>query len=132
MSIIKLCPLLLTVVGIAASLPERTLAQGAVGDIPFERRTANSPTTVSAVESAASVPQFMVDPFWPKSLPNNWIIGQVSGVHVDSNDLVWIVHRPRSLSEREVGATLDPPASKCCYPAPPVLAFDQSGNLVRA
>ena len=23
------------------------------------------------------VPQFQVDPFWPKPLPNNWILGQV-------------------------------------------------------
>jgi hypothetical protein len=29
------------------------------------------------------VPQFQVDPFWPKPLPNNWILGQVSGVATD-------------------------------------------------
>jgi hypothetical protein len=73
-----------------------------------------------------------VDPFWPKPLPNNWIVGQVSGVHVDSDDHVWIVQRPNSLSDREVAATQDPPGSKCCFPAPPVLEFDQSGNVLRA
>jgi len=26
------------------------------------------------------VPKFEPDPYWPKPLPNNWMIGQVSGV----------------------------------------------------
>ena len=78
------------------------------------------------------VPQFIVDPFWPKPLPNNWILGQVAGVHVDTDDRIWIVHRPGSLSDRELGASQDPPWSKCCLAAPPVLEFDMSGNLLRA
>jgi DNA-binding beta-propeller fold protein YncE len=77
-------------------------------------------------------PMFQVDPFWPKPLPNNWLLGQVAGVHVDDDDNVWIVQRPGSLSERERGAEQDPPLAKCCFAAPPVLQFDQSGNLLRA
>ena len=77
-------------------------------------------------------PQLQVDPFWPKPLPNNWLLGQVAGVAVDSRDHVWIVQRPGSLSERELGAAQNPPLGKCCVAAPPVLVFDQSGNLVRA
>ncbi len=107
-------------------------AQVAVVDIPVERRAAVSPTTVPAFGDLANLPQYMVDPFWPKPLPNNWILGQVAGIDVDEQDRVWIVHRPLSLSEREVGASLDPPVSKCCFAAPPVLAFDQSGNLLSA
>ena len=34
--------------------------------------------------TAQTVPQFKVDPFWPKPLPNNWIFGQVASVAVDS------------------------------------------------
>ncbi len=45
-------------------------------------------------------PNFQVDPFWPKPLPNNWIFGQVAGVAVDRRDHIWIVHRPASLQER--------------------------------
>jgi 2-keto-4-pentenoate hydratase/2-oxohepta-3-ene-1,7-dioic acid hydratase in catechol pathway/DNA-binding beta-propeller fold protein YncE len=77
-------------------------------------------------------PQFQVDPFWPRELPNNWIIGQVSGVAVGPDDHVWIVHRPRSLTAREVGAAQTPPLSRCCIPAPPVIEFDQEGAVVRA
>jgi hypothetical protein len=76
------------------------------------------------------VGQFIVDPFWPKPLPNNWIMGQVAGVHVDADDHIWIVQRPNSLSDREVGASQDPAWSKCCVAAPPVLEFDISGNLL--
>ena len=76
-------------------------------------------------------PKFVVDPFWPKPLPNRWLLGQVSGVAVDSRDHVWIVQRPKSLTEDERGATLNPPRSLCCVPAPPVLEFDAEGNLVQ-
>jgi 2-keto-4-pentenoate hydratase/2-oxohepta-3-ene-1,7-dioic acid hydratase in catechol pathway len=77
-------------------------------------------------------PSYQVEPFWPRELPNNWIIGQVSGVAVGPNDHVWIVHRPRSLTTRETGAVQNPPISQCCVPAPPVIEFDQEGNVVRA
>jgi DNA-binding beta-propeller fold protein YncE len=75
---------------------------------------------------------FAVDPSWPKPLPNNWILGQVSGVAVDAQDHVWIVQRPGTLTDDERGAALDPPVSKCCVPAPPVLEFDGEGNFVQA
>jgi DNA-binding beta-propeller fold protein YncE len=43
-----------------------------------------------------------------------------------------VIHRPRSLTDDEKGATLNPPRSKCCVPAPSVLEFDVDGNLLRA
>jgi len=89
-------------------------------------------STDAQTRIANAPPQLLVDPFWPKPLPNNWILGQVAGVAVDSRDHVWIVQRPASLSERERGAEQKPPLGKCCVAAPPVLVFDQSGDLVRA
>jgi DNA-binding beta-propeller fold protein YncE len=82
-------------------------------------------------DGAPAVPQFEVDPFWPKPLPNKWILGQVSGIATDRNDRIWVVHRPGSLTPRERAAEQNPPQAKCCLAAPPVLVFDQSGNLVR-
>ena len=80
-----------------------------------------------------SVPQYTVDPFWPKPLPNNWILGQCSGIAVDpTNDHVWVTHRPGSLTQREAGQVQNPPWADCCTPAPPVLEFDPAGELVRA
>ncbi len=76
--------------------------------------------------------KFHVDPFWPKPLPNNWILGEVSGVAIGANDHVWIVHRPKTISDREIGATQNPPTSECCIPAPSVIEFDPEGNVVQA
>ena len=96
---------------------------------------ASAPTLTAqgpAARTTPSAPQLQVDPFWPKPLPNNWILGQVSGVAVDKRGHVWIIQRPRSLSDRELGAQQKPAWSKCCVAAPPVIVFDQSGNVVRA
>ena len=88
------------------------------------------PHTVSAQNQ---VPIYEVDPFWPKTpLPNNWVLGNVIGTAVDpSNDHVWIVHRPASLTNNEIPLYHNPPTGEdCCMPAPPILEFDQDGNLV--
>jgi hypothetical protein len=81
--------------------------------------------------AAEDVPQFKVDPFWPKPLPDNWILGQVSGIAVDKNDHIWIIHRPSTLLDDEKDALSDPPATRCCKPAPSVIEFDTDGNLLR-
>jgi len=81
---------------------------------------------------SAAVPQFKVDPYWPKPLPSNWILGQVSGIAVDKEDRIWIVHRPSTLVDDEKGAMANPPLTKCCRAAPPVLQFDAQGNLLRS
>ena len=85
-----------------------------------------------AVAEAAGVqvPTFEVDPLWPKPLPNHWILGQTIGVSVDAQDHVWIIHRAGSLEPGEVHATTKPPIAQCCAPAPPILQFDQEGNLI--
>jgi hypothetical protein len=77
-------------------------------------------------------PRFVVDPFWPKPLPNNWLLGQVAGIAVDAEDHIWLIQRPGSLTEDEAGAAQDPPRSDCCVPAPPVMEFDAEGNLLQA
>ena len=83
-----------------------------------------------AEAAGAQAPRFEVDPLWPKPLPNHWRIGSSIGVSVDSQDHVWIIHRPDSLQEKERYPLANPPASSCCLPAPPVLEFDQAGNLI--
>lgn len=83
--------------------------------------------------AAAQPPAFKVDPLWPKPLPNHWILGSVTGVWVDAQDHIWLVHRglPSLTARTEAGLATDPPtAEACCAPAPPVLEFDQAGNLV--
>jgi DNA-binding beta-propeller fold protein YncE len=81
--------------------------------------------------AAENVPHFQIDPFWPKPLPNNWIVGQVAGVAVDKNDHVWIIHRPGTILADEKEAMKTPPTARCCHPAPAVMELDQEGNLLR-
>ena len=82
---------------------------------------------------AVQAPRFEVDPYWPKPLPNHWILGSTIGVDVDAQDHVWIIHRSSAtLNPDERGAELNPPLAECCKGAPPVLEFDQAGNLVRS
>ena len=80
---------------------------------------------------AAEPPKFQIDTSWPKTLPNHWIVGQIGGIFVDSKDHIWITHRPGTLTDREKrgGAT---PSVRCCVSAPPVIEFDQEGNVVQA
>src|SRR5436190_20867881 len=74
------------------------LAALGVGSAVLEKR--------AAVEAAGvQAPRFEVDPFWPKPLPNKWILGQTIGVSVDAQDNVWIIHRAGSLEPNEVHAT---------------------------
>jgi hypothetical protein len=64
-------------------------------------------------------------------LPNNWLLGQVASVAVGPDDHVWLLQRPRSLTDDEKGATLKPPRNKCCAPAPSVMEFDADGNFIQ-
>ena len=91
-------------------------------------------STLQADNARADAPIFEVDPFWPKPLPNNWVLGSTIGVGIDSRDHVFIIHRGLStLNERtEAGAAVDPPTGECCAPAPPILEFDPEGNLVNS
>ena len=80
---------------------------------------------------SVQAPLFEVDPLWPKPLPNHWLLGMTIGVWVDELDHVWIIHRgAATLHDNE--KALDLKVGECCTAAPPVLVFDQAGNLVRA
>src|SRR4029453_13369854 len=95
-----------------------------IGQIQLEK-------VVAAQAKGAQAPRFEVDPFWPKPLPKHWLLGMTIGVSVDSKDHIWIIHRSSAtLNNNERGAERNPPTGECCKGAPPVLEFDQAGNLV--
>jgi DNA-binding beta-propeller fold protein YncE len=106
-----------------AGLAALIIALG-VGQAVLENKAEAQARTVKA-------PMFEVDPLWPKPLPNHWLLGMVIGVWVDDQDHVWIIHRgAATLHDNE--KALDLKVGECCTAAPPVLVFDQAGNLVRA
>jgi len=77
-------------------------------------------------------PVFEVDPFWPRPLPNHWVLGSTIGVAVDARDHVFILHRPGSVDDNFKAAAMKPPIGICCTPAPDVLEFDPEGNVVNS
>lgn len=64
--------------------------------------------------------EFVKDPDWGH-LPNGWVWGSVSGVAIDADDHVWVLHRPRAVS-----------AEQSAKAAPPVVVFDADGNFLDA
>jgi DNA-binding beta-propeller fold protein YncE len=94
---------------------------------------ATSSSALAQDDDLVEVPYFEVDPYWPKPLPNHWVLGSAVGVGVDSRDHVYIIHRRNSFNERtEIGAATDPKSSTCCIPAPNILVFDPEGNLTHS
>ena len=99
---------------------------------PSAEDAAEGASSASVFDGLPGGAGFVFDPTWPKPLPDNWTLGSVVGVAIDSRDHIWIVQRPSSLSSQERGADDDPPLAECCRPAPPVIEFDQEGNVVQA
>ncbi len=122
------------------------LAIAAIASIPLDEAEAQSQAThaeeghgPALVEVASGrlnpdvpIPTFKVDAAWPR-LPENMILGQVSGLAVDRDDNVWIANRPNALGFTDTGRDANPPITDACCSAPPhILQFDQQGNLLRA
>ena len=81
---------------------------------------------------AQDPPAYKVDPFWPKPLPNKWIMQQVPTLTVDKDDHIWVFNRSRQIRPDENGASTIPPRTDCCIAGPSVLEFDTDGNLLKA
>ena len=92
-------------------------------------------------------PSWTVDPSWPKPLPapvgsdgvaHRWVTGEVAGTCIDSNDHIFTVNRGWEvgvtlngvLQGNESGAIDGEDASASAIPSPPVVAYDQLGNVV--
>src|SRR4026207_1816388 len=66
--------------------------------------------------SSLKVPMFQVDAAWP-SIPNNWVLGEVTSISVDRRDHIWVLHVPQSI-----------PEAQRANAAPPGLALDAPGK----
>jgi len=76
-------------------------------------------STPATSRTALSMPQFEAVTNWLVP-PRGQVLGDISAVAVDRHDNVWVLHRPRSLSEAD--------RTKA---APPVMMFDRSGRFLR-
>ena len=79
--------------------------------------------TASIVRAqSATAPKYEVDLTWPKPFPDGWVIGGLSGVCVDANDHVLILHR-QNVPESELAAG---------RVAPPIIELDPAGNVIHS
>ena len=89
-----------------------------------------------AERRAKQAPIFEVDPYWPKPLPNHWVLGSTIGLSVDAQDHVWIIHRPGTVEDNFKAADLK--VGVCCKVAPPTFcnsmrpATSSAAGVVRA
>src|SRR4029077_5248516 len=81
-------------------------------------------------ERGAAMPVYKVDPFWPKPLPNKYLMQGAPTMVTDKDDHIWVLNRPRDINPDESGAASTPPRTDCCSAAPAVLEFDTDGNLL--
>jgi len=87
----------------------------------------------AAAALAQDMPNYKVDPFWPKMpLPNKYLIQGVPTMVTDKDDHIWVLNRPRDINPDESGAATNPPRTDCCVAAPAVLEFDTEGKLLRS
>lgn len=80
----------------------------------------------------SGAPQYRVDPFWPKPLPNRWSMQQVTGISVDSMGHVWFLNRGNAPEQDEIGGDGTPFPVLCCVRGPELIELDQEGNVVKA
>jgi DNA-binding beta-propeller fold protein YncE len=87
-------------------------------EVMLDRRAAAEGNGVQA-------PMFEVDPYWPKPLPHSWTTGNAIGIAVDAKDQVWMIHRTSGVNDN-----FKAPGSTCCTVAPPILGFNQAGDVI--
>jgi hypothetical protein len=59
--------------------------------------------------------KYRYDSTWPKlPLPNKWTVEPVTGMYVDKDDHIWVLHRPADfdLDKTENYASLNPPIAE--------------------
>lgn len=96
--------------GLVVSAVILTIAAAAVSVMPAEG------------QKAKAALHYEADLFWPKPLPNRWVLGGLGGVCVDAQDHVFILNRQDVVEGDLNGGKL----------APPIIEFDPAGNVVNS
>ena len=109
---------------------------GAIGGLILfgSRAKANDKRSADKPAAKDQIPMFEKDPNWPKPLPNGWYFGQVTGISIDQDGHIWVIHRPggeRSQDPAKEAARKAEEAKRTDQPAPRVVEFDKDGNYIK-
>jgi hypothetical protein len=77
---------------------------------------------------AQTAPRYRFDPDWPKTMPNKWKIGGVTGLAVDKDDNVWVLNRPNDLRDMELRAETN--TVDCCVRPPSMIHINKNGDVI--
>ena len=77
-----------------------------------------------------TAPKYKFDSEWPKTLPNKWKMGGVTGLAVDKDDNVWVYDRPNDLRDIELDAEIK--LADCCARPPSMIHIDKNGNVIES
>ncbi len=78
-------------------------------------------TTLAQAQSAA--PRFQIDPYWPRPLPDGWVIGRTGSICTDAAHDQLVVTNRRDITAEEAETSMQ---------APSVLFFDTAGHLIQS
>ena len=111
---------------------QRKVRIGAVAMVAgvFVLATFVAPGYLTPDVQAQSTPSYVFDPGWPNQLPNNWKMGGVTGLAVDSNDDVWVLNRPNDTEDVEGRAGGSGPGADCCARPPSMIHIDKNGAVI--
>ncbi len=115
----------------AVAVAGALVVSGSMATLSAQGAGAAAGAAAQAAPAAPAVPTYRVNPLWPLPLPNHRVWGSITGVAVDPQDHIWVVHRGGdSLEANEKGQMLSPPTSSvCCTAAPFVGESDQNGRV---
>jgi sugar lactone lactonase YvrE len=82
-----------------------------------------------SAQQAPAPPKYKFDPDWPKTMPNKWKVGGITGLAVSPvDDTVWVYDRPNDLREIELNAEVK--MADCCARPPSMIHIDKAGNVI--
>jgi DNA-binding beta-propeller fold protein YncE len=80
--------------------------------------------------TSTALPAFTADPSWPADIPSHWVFGPGTGIYVDADDHVWLLHRPERITDEDMMAAAASGDPDCCEKAPPLIEVDPDGSIV--
>lgn len=114
---------------ISAACGAMVALAAAIGPVPASAQVL-VPVVSERLNHDVPVPVFAVDATWP-ALPEDMMLGQVSGISVGPDDHLWLTQRPHSLGATDTGLDRGE-AIACCRTPEPVLRLDTDGRVVAA
>ena len=91
------------------------------------------PSDAADAPESTAPPTFQSDPSWPVDIPAHWVNGPGTGVWVDGQDHVWVLHRPERITDVDMDSVsaLRADVPECCVKAQPLYELGTDGRIIQ-